>query len=83
VALFEHVADWHEEGRDPRGAQLASATLACPACDAPVALPARAVAPSHELACPYCGLGGAARDFLSFDRPTRPAHVTVRVIVPA
>jgi uncharacterized paraquat-inducible protein A len=77
----EHVVRWQEESDDARSTHLATATLACPDCDAPVAAPAGAVAPAHPLACPYCPTTGAVRDFLSFDRPARPARVAVRVIL--
>ena len=58
---------------------LATGTLACPACDAPVA-PARPLSPPDPIGCPYCGHGGAVRDFLSLASPARPARVTVRVV---
>ena len=58
---------------------LAHGTLACPHCDAPVA-PDGAVTPAQPMACPYCSHAGAVRDFLSLDAPTRPAHVTLRVV---
>ena len=74
------VAGWQEERRAARTAVLATGTLACPACDAPVA-PDRALAPAEPLACPYCGHGGAVREFLSLDPPVRPARVVVRVTV--
>ena len=83
MAPIERVTRWHEERRDRRTTYVAKATLACPSCDAPVAPPTAAVPVTHELACPYCGHGGPARDFLSFDRPVRPAVVTVRVALKA
>ena len=61
---------------------LATGTLACPECDAPV-FPDRPMAPPDALACPYCEHHGAVRDFLSLAPPTRPARVVVRVIAPA
>jgi hypothetical protein len=61
---------------------LASGTLACPRCDAPVAPGARPLAPREPLACPYCGHAGAVRDFLSLGAPSRPARVEVRVLAP-
>ena len=82
MASVEHLVEWHEE-RGARGAVMAAATLACPACDAPVALPERSVAPSRALSCPYCGRAGAVRDFLSFGDPVRPARVMVRVALHA
>ena len=68
----------HDERRT-RTSRLGVGTLACPHCDAPVAL-AGPVAPSAALACPYCGHGGAVREFLSLAAPTRPARVVVRIV---
>jgi hypothetical protein len=61
-----------------RSGRVASGTLACPECDAPVAL-GRPVSPAAPLACPYCGHGAPLRDFLSLGSPTRPARVEVRI----
>ncbi len=69
-----------EERRSGRSTRLALGTLACPECDAPVALAGRRLAPSAALACPYCGHHGALRDFLSLAVPSRPARVEVRVL---
>ena len=63
-----------------RTGHLASGTLACPRCDAPVALGAGAAAPAGPLGCPYCDHTAAVRDFLSLASPTRPARVAVRVV---
>jgi hypothetical protein len=71
-----------EERRVTRTSHLAGGTLACPACDAPVA-PDGVMLPSDALDCPFCAHGGAVRDFLSLAPPTRPARVTVRVVLPA
>jgi hypothetical protein len=67
------------EQRLGRSSVLATGTLACPSCDAPVAPPGplAVVAP---IACPYCAHAGVVRDFLSLTPPTRPARVVVRVI---
>jgi len=62
-----------------RTSQIATGTLACPECDAPVHPGPRAVSPAAPIACPFCGESGAVRDFLSLSRPTRPAHVVVRL----
>ncbi len=62
-----------------RASQIATGTLACPQCDAPVHPGPRAVSPAAPIACPFCGESGAVRDFLSLSRPTRPAHVVVRL----
>jgi len=65
--------------RVDRSTQVATGTLACPACDAPVAPGPSALAPVQPIACPYCGHAAAVRDFLSLGAPTRPARVVVRV----
>ena len=63
-----------------RSGHLATGTLACPLCDAPVALGPGFAGPSDPLGCPYCDHSGAVRDFLSLAGPARPARVAVRVI---
>jgi hypothetical protein len=73
------VVKRYVEERRARSSRLASGTLACPLCDAPVA-PAGALSPADELACPYCRHAGATREFLSLSEPTRPARVAVRVV---
>lgn len=68
-----------EKRHDPRErGVVATGTLACPQCDAPVA-PDGAMRLTAPLWCPVCGCDGAVRDFLSLRTPTRPAHVVVRV----
>ena len=70
---------------DPRAAAvrtLGTGTLACPACDAPVAI-AGTHRPHDPLSCSYCGRSGALRDFLSLVAPTRPARVEIRVVFAA
>ena len=69
----------HEEKRFARTGIVAVGTLACPECDAPVALGEERVTPSDRLNCPFCAHHGAARDFLSLATPTRPARVAVRI----
>ena len=64
-----------------RGWVMATGTLACPECDAPVA-PAGPVSPPDALGCPFCGHAARVRDFLSLEQPTRPARVEVRVFSP-
>ncbi len=59
---------------------LGTGTLACPRCDAPVVLPAPALAPADLMLCPYCDHGGALRDFLSLATPSRPTRVDVRIV---
>ena len=68
---------------DPRVGRvgtLGTGTLACPGCDAPVAL-AGTRRPSEALSCPFCGRDGALRDFLSLAAPTRPARVEIRLVL--
>jgi hypothetical protein len=71
----------HEEVRISRSSIVAYGTLACPSCDAPVALGGERVSPADPLGCPFCDHHGAARDFLSLRSPTRPARVAVRVLM--
>jgi hypothetical protein len=77
-----HLGGTQEERRVGRSRPVARGTLACPACDAPVA-PGRALAPAEALACPFCAHAGAVRDFLTLGDPTRPARVEVRVVLPS
>jgi hypothetical protein len=77
------LAGTQEERRVGRSWLLATGTLACPRCDAPVALPAGTRSPGAALGCPFCRHAGAVRDFLSLAAPSRPARVEVRVIAPA
>jgi uncharacterized paraquat-inducible protein A len=69
----------HEDRRAVRSSAVAHGTLACPQCDAPVALGETRVRPSDALDCPFCDHHAAARDFLSLSTPGRPARVLVRV----
>lgn len=69
----------HKERRLGAATRIAGGTLACPRCDAPVAL-AGVVAPADALACPFCAHDGRVRDFLSLAAPSRPARVEVRVV---
>jgi hypothetical protein len=73
----------HEiDRRIGRTTRLATGTLACPDCDAPVAPRLGGMSPADAIACPFCGASGAVRDFLSLTEPTRPARVVVRVVAP-
>ena len=70
-----------EELRPSRSStELATGTMACPECDAPVA-PVGRMRPSDDAACPFCGTAGAVRDFLTLEDPARPARVVVRVVL--
>jgi hypothetical protein len=74
----ERIGRLHEEHR-LRSQVLASGTLACPRCDAPVAPGPRPLSPAAPLHCPFCYHGGAVRDFLSLAAPSRPARVEIRI----
>ena len=63
-----------------RSGHLATGTLACPRCDAPVSLGAHHASPADPLGCPFCDHTATVREFLSLTGPTRPARVAVRVI---
>jgi hypothetical protein len=76
----EPVAGTHEERRPGSSRRLGSGTLACPCCDAPVALGLQPASPADPLGCPFCHHAGAVRDFLSLGEPARPARVEVRVV---
>jgi hypothetical protein len=82
----------HSDGGDPiwgertvhvehrlRSQVIATGTLACPRCDAPVSPPGRGLSLTEPLLCPFCLFDGIARDFLSLAVPTRPARVEVRI----
>jgi hypothetical protein len=73
------VGTHEQEQRIARSQRLASGTLACARCDAPVALIAGPVSPADWLDCPFCLHRAPVRDFLSLAEPTRPARVEVRV----
>ncbi len=69
----------YEERDAARSWTLGSGTLACPRCDAPVALGGRRVPLTDDLHCPFCRHTAPLRDFLSLAAPTRPARVDVRM----
>lgn len=76
---LEAVAGLREKRDATSSWRLGSGTLACPLCDAPVALGGRVVAPAQDLHCPYCLHRAALRDFLSLAVPSRPARVELRL----
>jgi hypothetical protein len=78
----ERLAGRHELRRTETCWQLATGTLACPSCDAPVLPGPGAMSPADHLSCGFCRHEGAVRDFLSLAEPTRPTRVTVRVRIP-
>lgn len=75
----ERLDGRHQRHRAATEWQLATGTLACPACDAPVLPAAGASSPADPISCGFCGEGGAVRDFLSLAEPTRPTRVAVRI----
>ena len=75
----EKVAGRHERRRTQTSWEMATGTLACPACDAPVLPSIAPMSPPDPIACGFCQHVGAVRDFLTLGEPTRPTHVVVRV----
>jgi hypothetical protein len=67
------------EDRHAASLRVATGTLACPCCDAPVALGGRGVSLTENLDCSFCRHTAAVRDFLSLAAPSRPTRVAVRV----
>lgn len=70
----------YEEHRHGRAWWLGTGTLACPTCDAPIALTSQPLGPTDRLDCPYCSHSAPLRDFLSLSQPTRPTRVSLRVV---
>jgi hypothetical protein len=77
------LAGSYEVRRSVRTWTLATGTLACPDCDAPVFPGDASLRPADAISCPYCLATGFVRDFLSLAAPSRPARVAVRVVAPA
>lgn len=75
---IERLGGRHEHRRESSW-QLATGTLACPGCDAPVLPSPGGMSPADPISCGFCGESGAVSEFLSLAEPTRPAHVVVRV----
>ena len=75
----ERLAGHHEWRRTGTSWQLATGTLACPACDAPVLPSADAMSMPDPFSCGFCRHAGPVRDFLSLAEPARPTRVAVRV----
>jgi hypothetical protein len=81
--LTERAFDHIEKRPDKRRPDVvATGTLACPTCDAPVA-PVGAMRLDATIECPVCARLGRVREFLSLRQPTRAAHVVVRLRLPA
>ncbi|WP_354699323.1 hypothetical protein DSM112329_05035 [Paraconexibacter sp. AEG42_29] len=80
---FGHQGRMQHVRHDVRVGYLGLGTMACPECDAPVALPPGSFAPVTAMECPYCAHLGRVRDFLTLAtaaRPARPARVRVRIV---
>jgi hypothetical protein len=75
----EKVAGRHERRRTQTSWEMATGTLACPACDAPVLPSIAPMSPPDPIARGFCQHVGAVRDFVTLGEPTRPTHVVVRV----
>lgn len=73
----EHVLQ--RKRRADRNGVIASGTIACPRCDAPVAIGSDEVAVTAALTCPFCAQHAPVREFLSLVVPTRPTRVQVRL----
>jgi hypothetical protein len=70
---------FEQERRLGRSTRLGVGTLACPDCDAPIAIGTERLAPGDQLTCPFCWRRGPVREFLSLVPPSRPTRVVVRV----
>jgi hypothetical protein len=75
----ERLSGRHVRRQAESSWHVATGTLACPACDAPVLPAPGGMAQGDPLSCGFCRHVGAVRDFLSLAEPTRPARVAVRV----
>ncbi|MFL5846231.1 MAG: hypothetical protein ACJ762_16205 [Solirubrobacteraceae bacterium] len=75
MALEQRI-EWLEQ-RPGQALPVATGSLACPDCDAPIMLAPGRHGPSAPVACTWCGRDGAVRDFLSLAQPTRPARVII------
>ena len=71
----------HDERRPARPWHLATGSLACPDCDAPVVLATTTARPADPLTCPFCDHAAALREFLSLAAPPRAPRVRVLVRV--
>jgi hypothetical protein len=75
----ERLSGRHEHRRAQSTWHLATGTLACPSCDAPVLPSSGGMSPRDPISCGFCRTVGAVSDFLSLAEPTRPTRVVVRV----
>jgi hypothetical protein len=75
---IQRLSGRHERRRAD-SLHLATGTLACPGCDAPVLPGPGRTLVGDPFSCAFCGHAAAVRDFLSLAEPTRPTRVAVRV----
>jgi hypothetical protein len=75
----ERLSGRHEHHRAESSWHLATGTLACPGCDAPVLPSPGGMSPRDPISCGFCRKVGVVSDFLSLAVPTRPTRVAVRV----
>ena len=75
----ERLSGRHERHQSESSWDLATGTLACPGCDAPVLPSPGGMSPADPISCGFCQTVGAVSDFLSLGEPTRPTRVAVRV----
>jgi hypothetical protein len=75
----ERLAGRHERSQAVSWLHVATGTLACPACDAPLLPSPRGMSPRDLISCGFCQHVGAVGDSLSLAEPTRPTRVAVRV----
>ena len=75
-ASGRQVIKWQRAAGSDR---LADATLACPRCDAPVAIGPGRLTLTASLTCPFCAHDAPVRDFVSLAHPTRATRVVVLV----
>jgi hypothetical protein len=69
--------------RADRNVVIATGTIACPQCDAPVAIGPDRVAVEAALTCPFCMRQGPVREFLSLAPPARATRVQVTLRMPS
>jgi hypothetical protein len=77
---IERVGGPREIRPSTRTGLVATGTLACPSCDAPVSPGDGGLAPADAVACPVCAHAASVRDFLSLEVPSRPARVNVWLV---
>jgi hypothetical protein len=75
---IQRLSGSHEHRRAD-SLHMATGTLACPDCDAPVLPGPGRTLVGDPFSCAFCGHAAAVRDFLSLAEPTRPTRVAVRV----